>query len=538
MVSEFMITRFLPLTARGRVRLAFLLIVVPPLAVVACEKVPLLAPTGSTITLTSSATTLPVNGTTTLIAQVLEASGTPPHSGTNVTFTTTLGTVQPSEVSTDTAGRAVVTFVAGAASGTATITAISGGAGGGATSTTGTGGTSAANTVKIAIGAAAVGKINLSANPAIVPSTGGTSTLTANVVDINGNVLPGVPVSFSTTAGTLTSSFVNSDQNGSAQTVLTTNKQATVTATAGTSSTGGTGTGATTTAPTTATVTVSVNTPPNVSVGAASPATPTVGQSVTFPLTYTSDANSSPIQRLVADFGDGTSSVTFVGTPTSVNHTYTSSGTFAMRVTAFDAFGSQSTGGTSVLIGAKPQPTVSISTTTTNPTAGTDVAFTASVTPAAGSGTNITEVTVDYGDLSPKTDLGPSTGTFALHHTYLAGGTFPVVLTATDSNGGVGRATTTVFVQTATPLTVLLSATATPNGTSTTESFTATVIGLGNSVVVNYHWVFGGTNGTADTTSNQQTRTYAAGSGTITVTVTITTSTGAQQSGSTVIVVP
>src|ERR1035437_10238928 len=125
MVSEFMITRFLPLTARGRVRLACLLVVVSSVAlVVACQKVPLLAPSGSTITLTSSATTLPVNGTTTLIAQVLEASGTPPPHGTNVTFTTSLGTVQPFEATTDTGGRVAVTFVAGTSSGTATITAL------------------------------------------------------------------------------------------------------------------------------------------------------------------------------------------------------------------------------------------------------------------------------------------------------------------------------------------------------------------------------------------------------------------------------
>src|SRR5215467_276770 len=72
---------------------------------VACQKVPLLAPTGSTITLTSSATTLPINGQTDIIAQVIEAAGTPPHSGTHITFTTNLGSVEPSEAETDTAGR-------------------------------------------------------------------------------------------------------------------------------------------------------------------------------------------------------------------------------------------------------------------------------------------------------------------------------------------------------------------------------------------------------------------------------------------------
>src|ERR1700737_1715590 len=93
----------------------------------ACQRVPLLAPSGSSITLTASATALPSNGTTDIIAQVIQPSGTPPHSGTHVTFTTTLGTIQPSDATTDVGGRAVVKFVAGGQSGTATIQAISGG---------------------------------------------------------------------------------------------------------------------------------------------------------------------------------------------------------------------------------------------------------------------------------------------------------------------------------------------------------------------------------------------------------------------------
>src|SRR6266540_6406351 len=86
------------------------------LGVSACDKVPLLAPTGSTIILTTATTSLPTNGSTQIIAQLLEASGTPPHSGTQVMFTTSLGTIQPSEVETDINGRAVVTFFAGTAS--------------------------------------------------------------------------------------------------------------------------------------------------------------------------------------------------------------------------------------------------------------------------------------------------------------------------------------------------------------------------------------------------------------------------------------
>jgi hypothetical protein len=65
-----------------RRRILLLGFALAPLAIVfACEKVPLLAPTGSTITLTTTATALSANGTAPVVAQVLEASGFPPHSG-------------------------------------------------------------------------------------------------------------------------------------------------------------------------------------------------------------------------------------------------------------------------------------------------------------------------------------------------------------------------------------------------------------------------------------------------------------------------
>src|SRR5207253_17071 len=84
------------------------------------------------------------------------------------------------------------------------ITASSGGA------TTGS-----AGSVKIAIGAAAVGRISVSANPAFVGATGGTSTITASVSDSSGNALPSVPVTFTTTAGSFSPSVANTDASGS-----------------------------------------------------------------------------------------------------------------------------------------------------------------------------------------------------------------------------------------------------------------------------------------------------------------------------------
>src|SRR2546423_10507293 len=103
MVSAFMISRR---------RLATLVLAPAALFLIetSCNRVPLLAPSGSSITLTTATSVLPVNGTATIIAQVVENAGTAPQAGTHVTFTTSLGTVQPSDATTDTSGRAIVTF--------------------------------------------------------------------------------------------------------------------------------------------------------------------------------------------------------------------------------------------------------------------------------------------------------------------------------------------------------------------------------------------------------------------------------------------
>ena len=82
MLTEFMIHA--PASSASRLLAAVLSLAA--LVTVACEKVPLLAPTGSTITLTSATTALPVNGTSDLIATILESAGTPPHSGTLITL--------------------------------------------------------------------------------------------------------------------------------------------------------------------------------------------------------------------------------------------------------------------------------------------------------------------------------------------------------------------------------------------------------------------------------------------------------------------
>ncbi|MBM41969.1 MAG: hypothetical protein CL483_08625 [Acidobacteria bacterium] len=92
-----------------------------------CQKVPLLAPTQSVITVVSSRSILPINGNAELTAIVIEESGTPAHNGTLVTLTSTLGTLDPTEAVTGN-GQAKVTLRAGIQSGTAEILAFSGSA--------------------------------------------------------------------------------------------------------------------------------------------------------------------------------------------------------------------------------------------------------------------------------------------------------------------------------------------------------------------------------------------------------------------------
>jgi PKD domain-containing protein len=408
---------------------------------IACQKVPLLAPSGSSITITATASALPINGTTDVIAQVIEAAGTPPHEGTRVVFTTTLGHMEPSEADTDVGGRAVVKFVAGNVSGVAAITALSGGTA-----------VKAADAVKIQVGAAAVGGVSITASPGTLTSAGGTSTISATVFDASGNTLPGVPVTFAidtTTAGasgagSLSANIVNSDVNGRASTLLTTSRTTIVVATAGVStSTGGTGGTVAATAAQTARVTVNVNSTASIAIGTPSPASPAAGQAVTIPLTFgtAAAAGASPIVRGTVDWGDG-SVQTFTGQPASVSHVYRSAGSFLIVVTGIDAIGDVSTATASLTVAQQPKPVVTIAAAA-SPKAGTATAFTVTVTEPTGSTATITSVTIDYGDGKSDTLQG---NVSSVQHVYATSGTYRVTAIANDSNGQSGSGSTVIFV--------------------------------------------------------------------------------------------
>src|SRR4029453_19283108 len=170
-----------------------------------CDKVPLLAPTGSVITLFGTATTVPSNGSMEIVATVIEqgstsaaptppasgtpgtpttptstsspGAGTPVHNGTVVTFTTTIGRIEPAEARTNN-GQVRVTFFANGQSGTATITAFSGGASG--------------KIENLKVGSAGADHILLTASPQALPCSGGPSTISAPVGAAGGVAFPGV----------------------------------------------------------------------------------------------------------------------------------------------------------------------------------------------------------------------------------------------------------------------------------------------------------------------------------------------------------
>jgi adhesin/invasin len=417
----------------------------------ACQRVPLLAPSGSVITLTSSATVLAFNASTTIVAQVIEASGNPPHSGTHVTFTTTLGTIQPLDAETNTAGQVTVQFLSGTQSGTATITAISGGAS-----------VSATGAVKILVGSAAVGRVNVSANPATVPAAGGTTTITANVLDTNGNFLPGVPVNFSATTGTLSAAVVNSDANGSALTSLTTAMVSTVTASVGAQgsttppstgggntgggNTGGGNTGNTPTTPTSGqasgSVTVGIaGAPTLVITPPATPPTAGIAASFTFEVTAAS-SNGSAIKDLTVDWGDPSPDIQDLGSVTGkavVTHIFPTSGTFTVVGSVVDASGNRVSVSTVVFVQVAPPLAVTLTASSNTGTTTTLVTFTATVT---GLGNN---VAVSYLWHFGNSDPDQTTTTNTLTHTYQhPSGPFTATVTVTTSAGTQALGSTSI----------------------------------------------------------------------------------------------
>jgi hypothetical protein len=350
--------RFVPSLRAFTARLTVLLVC--GVIAASCDKMPLVAPTGTAITLVATTNTLPVNGSTDIVAILVEGaiaggdpeagggtiagSGTPVHNGTVVTFTTTLGRIEPAEAKT-VAGRATVRLIADGRSGVATGPAFSGGAG---------------HAIDVAIGAAGAEFVAVTADPQSLPGTGGSTTISARVEDTHGNGLSGVPVTFSTSRGTLSQTSGVSNAAGIVTTTLTTNQEATVTANAGTA---------------TGSVTVTVR--PRAALSITAPASATVAVPATFVLTPGANA---VLTNVVVSFGDGQSrSLGEITGATQVAHVFRTPGIATISATSTDSFGETGTASAQVAV-APLQLSLAISPATVTP--GTFVTFTA--TPSTG----------------------------------------------------------------------------------------------------------------------------------------------------------
>ena len=424
----------------------------------------------------------------------MEQSGTPVHNGTLVTFTTTLGTIDPREARTEN-GQVTARLTAGGESGTATIGAFSGGA--------------RADELEILIGGAAAAQVVLAASPSTVSAQGGSATLVALVTDEAGNGLPGVPVQFSTSAGTLSRSTVTTSGDGTARTRLTTTREATVTASAGGNQSDP--------------VTVGVAAAPTVLV-AADTDTPDVGEIVTFTVTVSPGAAgtagpvpaSAAIRRVSIEFGDGQKQAlgALSGT-TTVTHTYQSVGTKFVTVMARDAAGQ--TTSVSMVLTVQPLGVLSVILTASDssPAVGEPVTFTATVTPAEAS---ITEFQWSFGDGTSSTTTGGATS-----HAYNDDGTYTATVTVRATDGRVGTGSAVVAVQSLGVLSVILTAIPSSTTVGTSVSFTA-VVTPSDAPVTEYSWNFGD-GSTRTTTGNSTSHVYTA-VGTYTVTVTVTAADG------------
>ena len=401
-----------------------------------CDKVPLLAPSGSVISLFAAANTVPLNGDVEIVANVIEngtaasaptapttpgngttpttptsttnpGAGTPVQNGTLVSFTTTIGRIEPSEARTSN-GQVRVRFFSGSQSGLATITAFSGGSSG--------------KLENLKVGAAGVERVIVSASPQSLPPGGGNSTISARVEDVSGTGLSGISVTFTTDNGTLTPPTATTDSLGVATTTLNAPRTAKVTASV---------------AGKTADVTVTLNPRTGVTISG-----PTTNISAGLPASFTIGVGATAnIRDVTVDFGDGRQqSLGAISGSTTIQHTYPEAGTFTVRATATDASGFSEQVSTAVTILPAQAPSVTITGPQTAKV-NEAVTFTANVT---GTVSTIKEYQWDFGaDSNPRF---VTTTSNRQSTTYLLQGSKVVNVHVVQNIGPAGDGTTVINI--------------------------------------------------------------------------------------------
>lgn len=359
---------------RERLYPIFACVLAVSIGAAACDKAPLLAPGGTVIFLSATASSVPASGSVDIIATLIEqgtasagpdstttpAAGTPVHNGTLVSFTTTIGRIEPAEAQTQN-GKVTVKFIGDGRSGAATILAHSGGA---------------RTQITLNVGGAAAERILLTATP--LGSSGGSSTVSAKVEDASGNPLAGVSVEFSASRGSLSAASATTNAAGVATVTLTSTVESAVTATVGSK---------------TASVTVTPAARSGLTI--TPPATITASSTATFNVSVTSGSSVSNVR---VNWGDGTSTdLGAITSSASPQKTYGAGGSYTVSATATMLDGSTEPAVSTSVSVADFQ--VGISSTNASPSVNSSTTFTATTTPNT---TNVREYRWNFGDGSSE----------------------------------------------------------------------------------------------------------------------------------------
>ncbi len=203
------------------------------------------------------------------------------------------------------------------------------------------------------------------------------------------------------------------------------------------------------------TLTVTVgNAPPVVEAGADQIDVP-IDSSISLDPAAFTDAGILDVHTATIDWGDGTAAdvgaVTQGAGSGSVagTHTYTTDGTFVVRVTVTDDAGGSGfdTFTVTVIQDANTDPVVDAGPDAIIDEGATFVSAGSFIDPDA----DIWTATVDYGDGSGSQPLPLAGQGFSLSHTYADNGVYTVTVTVNDGNGGIGVDTAVVTVNNVAP---------------------------------------------------------------------------------------
>jgi len=252
-----------------------------------------------------------------------------------------------------------------------------------------------------------------------------------------------------------------------------------------------------------------------------SPASPDVGQTVTFNASTTTDEG-VPCSNCTFFWnfgGDGTA------TGLTATHAFSSGGSFVVTLTVTDAAGSTSTAQQTVTVSAPSIPT-GLSVNPTTATAKQAQTFTASATAAPNH--RITSYQFIWGDGDSNTQNSP-----VIQHTYQQAGSFLLTLTVRDDLGQSATANQVITVSSG------LTATFTTSKSGTTVTFDAS--GSSSQVastITDYAWDFDG-DGSYDTNGSNPIVSHDYGAnGTFRVTLKITDNRGATQTSTQTVTLP